>query len=457
MSYLLDFIRSFDENEWKQFRQLDVIGTEEAVRDEYVKRALSKNFDEAALPEKLELTQNHFYKINSVLLDKIISRLYGTDYDKALKAILLKGLGALLWHELKIMQRKIQKEKNPDRLTQFYKGAFDTLIKMFHPNYNAQLTREYGKKYLQSLGNKKTIEHEAYIALFTHYGDMLAHYFSGDLSYQKQAWAVLSSWQKKLALAQNPSADAYYHFVLGNCYKYYGDNTDLFIKAQEDGLEALKKATPQANILLRGRLLCETGFGYMEKNEFDKAQPFYEKAFGLSDEQFAKPYFHAGNYFYSCLCNQQPPKAQQIFEKYLQNYLQDNTNRSLRFDVIQMKFVLALHTRQYDIAYDCLNEMRSYKKGEVTRNGNILIRFSETLYYYKLGEDKVAAAMAKKNLKFLHLSENNSNQYDYHRQFIDSIDKLIKKKEGSLRFPERLEQQIASLQGGIYHMYNCLL
>ncbi len=69
----------------------------------------------------------------------------------------------------------------------------------------------------------------------------------------------------------------------------------------------------------------------------------------------------------------------------------------------------------------------------------------------------MAAAMAKKNLKFLSLPENNIPQYVYHRQYIDCIDKLIKKKEGKLRFPEKLDAQIAGLQKGIYNMYNILL
>jgi hypothetical protein len=457
MSYLLDFVKSFTEPELNQFRHLDLIGKEESVRDEYLRCVTDKEFDEAKLPAKLKLTPSHFDKINSVLLSKIIDRLYGDDYKKIFNAVLQRGLSGLLLHEIKITQRKILRQTS-ERQADFYRAAFDTLIKMFHPNYNSKLTHDYGKKYLAALGKNKTIQHDAYIALFAHYGDMIAEFMSGnDLKYKKKAWAVLENWRKRLTQINNPDVETYYYFVLGNYYKYFTDSADLFIKANQDGIRAIDKTSDETKLLLHGRLLCETGFGYIEKNDFELAQSFYEKAFALSIEQFSRPYFHCGNYFYSCLCNRQPKKAKQIFETYLQTYLQNSTHRSLQFDILQTKFVLSLHLQNLDTAFDCLNQMRAYKKNEVTHFGSILIRFSETLYYYLLKDYKMAAAMAKKNLKFLSLPENNIPQYVYHRQYIDCIDKLIKKKEGKLRFPEKLDAQIAGLQKGIYNMYNILL
>lgn len=457
MSYLLDLVESFNEEELRQFRQLDLIGKEELLRDEYAGNATGKNFNEEKLAAKYQLTKSHFDKINSVLLRKIISRLFGNDYRKTLNALLLRGKTGLLLHEIKIMQRSVSKHKNKAQATEFYHAAFDTLTRMFHPNYNSKLTHDYGKKYLAALAENKTIEHEAYVALFAHYGDMIAEYVAGnELTYRKRAWSVLEQWEKKLDSTSNPGVQAYYHFVLGNYYKYYSDSADLFIKAQQDGLKALESAPEETNNMLRGRFLCETGLGYMEKNEFNRAQSFYEKAFALSNEQFAKTNFHAGNYFFVCLCNQQPQKAKLIFDTYLQPFLLESVNRSVRFDMMNNKFILSLHLKDYETAFQYLSLMRSYKKSDVTHYGNILIRFSETLYYYLQKDDRLAASLAKKNLKFLHLPDNMSPQFNYHRQFIDCIDKLIKKKQGKLRFPEKLEQQIASLQQGIFYMYNML-
>src|ERR1043165_4582642 len=199
MSYLLDLVKSFNENELKQFGLLDLTGKEELVRDAYARYAADKKFDEAKLPAQLQLTQSHFDKINSVLLDKTISRLFGSDYRQILTAILLRGHGGLLLHEIKIIQRRIVKEKDKQRHANFYRAAFDTLIKMFHPSYNSKLVHEYGKKYLEALGKTRTIQHEAYIALFAHYGDMIAEAMSGnEVRHKDHAWDVLEKWRKRL-------------------------------------------------------------------------------------------------------------------------------------------------------------------------------------------------------------------------------------------------------------------
>ena len=107
MSYLLDFVRSFSPGELTQFRYLDVIGKEEMVRDIYASDAKDPKFDEAVLPKKLQLSQSHFDKINSILLDKSIAALFGTDDSNTLSTILNKGLSALMLHELKILGRNL--------------------------------------------------------------------------------------------------------------------------------------------------------------------------------------------------------------------------------------------------------------------------------------------------------------------------------------------------------------
>lgn len=458
MSYLLDFLKSLNENELTQFRQLDVIGKEERVRDEYANHFADKKFDELKLPATTGLTQAHIDKINSLLLDKTLNRLYGDDYTKMLQAILSRGLSGLFWHELKIIERRVLKAKSAGQLTTFYKAAFDTLIKMFHPNYNSKLTHKYGRLYLQALGKRKTIKDEAYIALFAHYGDMIAEYYAGnELTYNNYARNLLTRWEARLKPVGNSDAHAYFYFVLATYYKYFGTSALLFIEANTNGLRALENASADTNRLLRGRMLCEVGYGHIENNDFETAQAYYEQAFNLSDEEFSKTYFHTGNFFLACLCNRQPKRAQEIFNSFHKVQLLNNVNRSLQFDILQALFLLLLHLGQLNKAFDVLNEMRAFKKNEITRLGNIMMRLCETLYYYKLGDYKVATVMAHKNLKFLSLPVNTGPQFEYFRLYIDCIDKLIKQQQGKLRFVARLAAQIAGLQKGVYTAYNNLL
>src|SRR5688572_25719157 len=98
MSYLLDLIKSFDDDELNRFRALEVVGKEQLVRDAYAAQAQQKDSNEAALQRKLEITKSHFDKITSVLLDKSLTHLAGPDRKAKLEFLAAKQLYDLVLH-----------------------------------------------------------------------------------------------------------------------------------------------------------------------------------------------------------------------------------------------------------------------------------------------------------------------------------------------------------------------
>ncbi len=106
MSYLLYFVKSFDENELKKFRQLDLIRKEESVRNEYANHAHDKGINESLLHTKLRLTKSHFDKINSMLLDKALTYFAGNELKEKLEFLTGKQLTDLVLHELKLTEKK---------------------------------------------------------------------------------------------------------------------------------------------------------------------------------------------------------------------------------------------------------------------------------------------------------------------------------------------------------------
>lgn len=85
------------------------------------------------------------------------------------------------------------------------------------------------------------------------------------------------------------------------------------------------------------------------------------------------------------------------------------------------------------------------------------MRIYECVYFYRTEEFSVASALVKKNLKFLTKEVGGNPGFEYFLLYVDSIGKLIKLKQNTLRSPEKLQQQIASLQKGIYTVFNRLL
>ncbi len=458
MSYLLDFVKSFDENELKQFRKLDLIGKEELLRDEYAKHAQQKDFSEAILVSKYKLTQSYFDKINSVILDKTIARFYGDDYNKVFSNILMKGLTDLMLHEQKIVERRILNAANPSEKTKFYKAAFENLRSMFHPKYNSKLTHEYGEKYLRSLGKAKTLDDESYVAMLSLYGDIISEQLAGnEVSYRSIAEAILKKWEKRVLPGKISGAHFYYYFLKATFHKYLAEDNKELLSAYTQALKCLAENPSSVEAKFKGITLCEIGFANIEINNFKTAQQFYERGLNEYPDTVGKSYYHGGNYFTVCLINKEYEKAQRAFEKYLLPRIQPGTNRSVLFDMYMMGCLHNLHLMNYDEAFRYLSELQKYRKNEITHFGLAMMRLYECVYFYRTQDFTLAAALVKKNLKFLNKEIGGNPSFEYYLLYVDSIGKLIKQRLNTLRSPEKLQEQIASLQKGIFTVFNRLL
>lgn len=457
MSYLLDFIKTFDDKEWAQFRLLDLVGKEELVRDAFVRYATSKNFNEQKLPPALGISSAHFDKINSILLDKVIHQLYGTDYLLSLRSILRKGLSQLLLHEIKIMERTVLKSKDKQQHTRFYLAAFESLRGMFHPHYNSKLTGLYGKKYLHSLGAQRKLTDEVYVALGIHQSDMLAQSVAGnEEGFRPKAFSVLKLWEKKLRLTGTPIAWFYYYFTYSNYIKYYGTEASEFIDALLRCAQLLKDIDSETRAAYAFRIYCELGFGYIEAQDFKKAESYYAKAYSRAEAKTESRAYQAGCYLNLCLINKNYKQAEYLFHHFLEKYLQAGVNRSLQFDVLLNALMLQLHNGKQEQAFFYLQQMQAYKKNELSRMGQVLIRTCETLYFYVIGDFATALQMAGKNVKFLNRKENHNEQTEYYRNLFHSILRLAKQRIHTTHKANNAIKELP-LKGGMYQVFNRLL
>ncbi len=458
MSYLLDFVRSFTGEELSVFKKMDLKGKEEEIRDVYANNALNKKFDEKALPAKYNLTQSHFDKIASILLDKVLVGIYGTDYEKMFTGILHKGLTDLMLHEIKMAERLVQTKKSPVPATDFYKAAFAAARAMFHPAYDAKLTRYYGEKYLKSLGSKKTIAHETFVAMLSLFGEILVAHRTGNEEKQGPALlAEIKRWEKKIAGTGNHPAEFYYAFALSTYCKSIGNSVEDFLAATELAYKAHKQSKGAVDEKYLGIVLAELGFGYMAADNYHKAEKYYAEALDSFRSTLGKNLYQTTNYLICLLINKKYSLAENIFFKEVTPRIQPNANRSMLFDIYVMGTLIFLHQQKMDKAFYYLNEINKYRKNEITPYGQAIMRLLQSLYFLLIGDYKTAVAVVNKNLKFLRKPENSATTYHYHFQFIDTVGKIAKYRLGSLKSSAKLKQQILSLPRGIYAVNNVLL
>ena len=455
MSYLFDLIKTFTPEEKRSFRYMDVTGKEEAVRDIYLAYAGNPKFDESLLAQKAAISPQHLLKINSVLLDKTLTALYGHDHGKVLSEILSKGLSSLMLHELKIREKAIAHTANAAAITGFYRAAFDVLRSMFHPDYDSALTHQFGKKYLRSLGANATIADETYVNMMALYGDIISAAYSGqEPAFKPKAEKLLAFWEQKINNNKNPVATFYTAFARATYYKHMTDDAAGFISSYETALAACGRSKNAIDKKFEGISLCELGLGNIYLENFTKAQDYYTRAFHKFPDTIGKSIYHAGNYFTVALLNRNTKLANEIFDQYLKPKIQASTNRSVLFDIYLLAAWSHIQQQQFGQAYDYLKLLKQYRKNDITLLGHAMVRQVESAYFYLSGDTRTASITIGKNLRFVKKINKQSSSFHYYLLYLDTLDKLIRLEQQTLRYPEKLKAQILSLPGGIYQNYN---
>lgn len=455
MSYLLDLIKTFTADEKLAFRRMDLIGKEEIVRDFYLRHAHKPKFDESLLTQKIDISTAHLLKINSVLLDKTLTALYGHDHGKVFTEILGKGLSTLMLHELKIREKDIVRTANAEAVIAFYQAAFDALRSMFHPDYDSALTHQFGKKYLRALGSKATIADESYVNMMALYGDIIAAAYSGqEKTFKPKVEKLLSAWEQKIADSSNPAATFYTAFAKATYYKHMTDDPVGFIASHETALAAWHRSNGTIEKKFEAIALCELGLGNIYLENFAKAREYYSTAFEKFSDTLGKSIYHSGHYFHVALLNNDTRLANSIFDKYLKPKIQPSTNRSVLFDIYMLATWSHIQQRQFVQAYDYLTLLKQYRKNDITMVGHAMVRQVESGYFYLSGDTATAQITISKNLRFVKKISHNSSSFQYYLIYLDTLDKLIKMEQHTLRYPDKLEAQILSMPGGIYQNYN---
>lgn len=458
MSYISDFILSLSEEEIPRIRSLRLIGKEEEVMDELIFLRNSKNYDLERILQKLNLTKNHFDKISSVLLDKVLVLFFKSEYEKLFSALHHKGLTKLLIHELTIVEKKILKLRDNLEAIKFYKVAFDSSCKIYYPNFSRRLSKKFGDKYLQSKGDNITLEDRVYIDLSIHVSFMISQCFAGNEDvYRKKAKAFFDKWQKQLNNGGSNFSLFFFHLSLSSYFKFFGTDVAPFIEALELSYSYLMKCDKEIQDEYRFKILCEIGFGYCEMGNYSNSYKMYENAFKKITDTSNIGYYQKYCYVSICLINKDYSNVLKLFDKFLSPYLKSGVNKSLQFDVLFLGLIIHLHLKDFSEAYNFLEKIKSYKKSEVTNQAKYLIRVAENLYFYKYGDYKFSLVLAQRNIKYASRPENINDQFDYYKSLFQCLHSFSKAILAGNSTSKELKQLKSNLKGGMYESMNILI
>lgn len=451
MSYLLDLVKSLNQEELNQFRLLDVIGREEDVRDAYAKFAGTESFNETELPAKLQLSKTHFDKITSTLLAKIIYKLWGNDYKQVLDSLQNKGLMALLTHYLKVQEKKVMKAGDRAQAIVFYKQIFDVLRSMFHPQYDSKRTHEFRRRYLTVLGSQKRFEDEVEVTMMAFYGDITEARAKGTEKQElPKIGRGINRWRKKVLEAKNPVAECFYWLAYATLVKY-DENPNQFISAVEAGLKAFTATKGKLDKKWKGLLLAESAFGVLSINKYKKALAQYDKLMEEFPDTYRQHIYHQFIWFNCAVLCKQFEKAHQIFAECFEPRIRPDTIPIILFESYALGLLLAIHERDKTAATAWYKKLISVPSNGINPASKLILRLYETLYFYFTGDEETALRFSAKHLKYF---KSIDTEAVISVCGLECINLFVRYQRGDTHLFAKTEEAVGKLYRGMNALYH---
>lgn len=424
----MDLVKSLNGDELKRFAHIELSGKEAAVRNAYAAAFKTVNFNEGHIPEKLGLSQSHFDKITSVLLDKTLELFATEQLEKKLDFCLDKQLTPLTLHELKLAEKRIKKNNTKKELLEFYRIASETLSRLNYNEFKEEELRKYSLSYVELLG---AVCEEKY-SMLAKTEEVITRYHSlrqSSETNRKAALKKLDKWLNDVKGKKWHMAEMHIYIAYSACH----ENTDAekslsyLLKAEEaahkiyNRLENRRKAF----ILLMKALLL------IDLNRYDEAIATYEETLLHFPGWILSRMYHTYNYCYALMLAGRYTKSQEVMNKYLRPFLENENARNFHFDILRLYLILALLTNDLKDANHYVQKVMQMPKEDFTPFGDGVFRYVHNIYIAQSGEYEMAANLVKKNLKFMK-GKMEISGFDYLCRLLTELNSVLRVKRGLL-------------------------
>ncbi|MCS7074941.1 MAG: hypothetical protein NZ108_10785, partial [Bacteroidia bacterium] len=143
MNLLFQFLKVLPDEYRNQLSQLELSPTEHSVCKAMLNRLSEEELDKPKLLSDLSLTENHFFKVSSTILQKLYHAFFPSPID------LLENLARL--HLPEHLKKAYEKITKTPQTSQFYQIALDCFLGMPLKDLDITLAQKVANSYLDSL------------------------------------------------------------------------------------------------------------------------------------------------------------------------------------------------------------------------------------------------------------------------------------------------------------------
>ncbi|HYF03792.1 MAG TPA: hypothetical protein VEC36_10480 [Patescibacteria group bacterium] len=457
MNYLHEFINILKGDELEKVQSLQL-----PLRQRNVLHTIL-NFRHRELPEvpellkALDMSSQHFYKINSVLLNKCYAAFAPELGLRVLEILTAKNLYRHFCHEMFLQEKQLLKNA-PDQLEEFYFRCFNLLQAQSAKYYEEPLTCSFGEKYLAARKNpQKDDELYVEVRLLQTRIIMLSVRGKNDELGCKMLNELERHAEALHGSRHAPALYGHYHGFAAY-YTYFTDADENAGKILDYLLKARSICEEYPHILGTSYQLWTQGKiaeAHYAAGNFQQAYENYTELFKTDIRERQKWFYHATKFTQICIILGELAKAGELLHEYFDVHVASRektmtTMGSISYAKLHLAKGELLKAKEYiDLGFE-LNTKNYYVQYEIE------LRNLQNTYFFLKEEWELAEDLARRNLKFL-TSKGFTLETSTYGYFYKMILAFINTRMHKEKFPESLEPKYELYQKSYYAVYGKLL
>jgi hypothetical protein len=445
MSWLHQIISTLDTVELNRVRQMKLRGKEKAMLDLMLRYRELMPPDVDQVCGKILVAKSHFYKINSVLIDKVVDAIEGVSPLSRIRLFNRKFLFNLLKSEiLQVVKRKDLFDFSEKEQAEFWLECFRILIDLPYKYYDDGLVNQVVKCYL-GVEKEKPEESQNYIAMHRLFCDCNRYAASRNpeklFQYNK---TDLLSMEEDLLPKNHPLSLYYLYRTFVSYFTYYKKDVRMQLVYIQKAIALKDKIKASFFIdldMFLSLLLADILFSNRRISEaFEQYRVQFNT--GIPKEMYGY-FYHCEQYALICMLEQKLDMAQLVLDRNftLALHRKDDeyaTKRSLSYAK------LAICTGDYK---ECLHQLalaREINEKACYLPFELQIRFLECVAFFLKQDFEHTRQLIYRNQKFLLTLAKRTPYADY-VYFFKFMNQLVAMVESKSHLPPSFEKDFIEL------------
>ncbi len=460
MNYLVKYLQLLQPEERDKLGLLVLSERERQVLIALLQISADDSISKSDLLANLGISSSHFDKISSVLLDKVYAAIVPEGGTVLLYDLNRRNLFGHFCHQMKKQEKVLMADAVlPERLAEFYSTCFSMLQRITRKDYDAELLREIGEKYLASKPGATPGDR-----LFTEAGilcssiqDTAARGAQNRLGDEiEQQLRALEPTAASIEEQNNVSALYLYYRAWVSFYTLIDSRPDIrleYLRRAAGLCERYPDILPEEEQALTFGRIAEAHYN---NSDFAMAAELYESVFTSYPNTAAREYYHTTKYIQVLIILKRYAEAKNLLDERFSVFVENRepamcTMASLSYAKLHLcSGHLDLAKYFIDLGFELIAK-------NVYIQYEIEFRLLETAYFYLVGDEEFADTLAGKHIKYLQSKGFVLKNSRFYPWFPLLVQAFIAEKAGVKKLSKKLEAKLREFHTGPACIYGILL